>query len=117
MTTTKSASLRTLNKVLGTLSIIGWVFYIAALSVFHFARPDPDNIYDSIFGLSVQTEWNPTLGGLFFALLSIGLLLSLIALALNIYLYSERRTHVWINLMILILASLGTGLYFLLSIR
>lgn len=117
MTTTKSASLRTLNKVLGALSIIGWVFYIAALSVFHFARPDPDNIYNSIFGVTVQTEWNPTLGGLFFILLSIGLLLSLIALVLNIYLYREHKTHVWINLMILILAFLGTGLYFLFSVR
>lgn len=117
MTTTKPASLRTLNKVLGTISIIGWVFYIAALSVFHVARPDPENFYDTIFGVTVQSEWNPTLGNLFFLLLSIGIFLSLIALVLNIYLYRERRTHLWINLVILILASVGTGLYYIFSVR
>lgn len=110
--------LRTLNKVLGAISIVGWLFYLAALNMFHYARPEPENFYDTVLlGNAVNVEWNPTYVDLFIFFASAGILVSLIALVLNIYLYRAKRTHIWINLIILILACVSTLTMFAWSTR
>lgn len=118
MVTTRSTSvsmttLKTLNKVLGVLSIVGWVFFIIALYMFHYATPDPDNLYDSILGNRPNLQWNATFADLFVFFMSVGIVITLVALALNIYLYRAHRTHIWINLLLLILTSVSILFYFL----
>ncbi|MGX5914119.1 hypothetical protein ACR0ST_05245 [Aliidiomarina sp. Khilg15.8] len=113
----KSAPFTGLTKVLGGLCILGWVFFIAALSIFHIARPDPSNLFDTVLDNAVRTEWNPSYGELFYFFMTCGVVLSLSALVLNIYLYKMHRTHVWLSLIILILISIAMLLYYSVSVR
>lgn len=107
--------LRTLNKVVGVMSLFGWLLYMIALSMFHYARPEPENFYDSVLGNTVNPYWNPTYVDLFLGFAAAGMVLSIAALALNVYLYRARRTHIWLNLIILILALISTVALFLWS--
>lgn len=106
-------TLKTLNKVLGVMSLVGWLFFIIALYMFHYASPDPDNLYDTILGNRPETQWNASYADLFVFFMSVGIVITLAALLLNIFLYRARRTHIWINLMLLIVASAGILIYFL----
>lgn len=117
MTTQQSpARLRKLNKVLGTLSLVGWAFYILALYMYHYAAPDPDNFYDQILDSNVETTWNATYADLFMFFMSVGIVITLVALALNIYLYRARKTHIWVNLILLLLTGTAILLYFMRAI-
>ncbi|MBT43094.1 MAG: hypothetical protein CMF12_11270 [Idiomarina sp.] len=101
------------SRVLGWLSIIGWAVFIAALIVYHYARPEHDTILTEIFGISVRQHWHLTLGDLFVLLLLLGLLISLVTFTINIVLFSQHRQHLWLNTMILICTFLGgLALYF-----
>lgn len=106
-------TLKSLNKVLGVLSLVGWVFFIVALYMFHYASPDPDNLYDTILDTRPDMTWNASYADLFVFFMSVGVVITLIALALNIYLYRAKRTHIWVNLMLLITCSLGILIYFM----
>ncbi|RUO31744.1 hypothetical protein CWE12_01720 [Aliidiomarina sedimenti] len=110
------ARLRKLNKVLGTLSLVGWSFFIVALYMYHYAAPNPDNFYDQILDSSVKTTWNATYADMFMFFMSVGVLVTLVALTLNVYLYRMHRTHIWINLILLLLAGCGILLYFVRAI-
>lgn len=106
-------TLKSLNKVLGVLSLVGWLFFIIALYMFHYASPDPDNLYDTILDTRPDMDWNASYADLFVFFMSVGVVITLIALALNIYLYRAKRTHIWVNLMLLITSSLGILIYFM----
>lgn len=105
-------TLKTLNKVLGGMSIIGWLFFIVALYMFHYSSPDPRNFYDDVLANQTSTLWNIEYTDLFMVFMSIGIGITLAALGLNIFLYRARRTHIWINLLLLIAASTGIMIYF-----
>lgn len=102
-----------LNKTLGVLSLIGWVFFIIALYMFHYATPDPDNFYDTILDTRPNASWDATYADMFIFFMSVGILVSLVALALNIYLYRAKRTHIWVNLMLLLATGAGILGYFI----
>lgn len=110
---TSLTTLKTLNKVLGVLSMVGWTFFIIALYMFHYATPEPDNLYDTILGSRPDRQWSASYADLFVFFMSVGIFVTLLGLALNIYLYRARRTHIWINLMLLILTSVSILFYFL----
>lgn len=113
-TTTVSLSvLKLLNKVLGALSMTGWLFFIIALSMFHYATPDPDNLYDNILGNRPNRQWDTSYADLFMFFMSVGIVITVIAVVLNIYLYRARRTHIWINLILLFLGSVSILGYFM----
>ena len=105
-------TLKTLNKTLGGMSIIGWLFFIVALYMFHYSSPDPRNLYDDVLANQTSTLWNVAYTDLFMVFMSIGIGITLAALALNIYLYRARRTHIWVNLLLLIASSIGIMIYF-----
>lgn len=105
-------TLKMLNKVLGGMSIIGWFFFIVALYMFHYSSPDPRNFYDDVFANQSSTLWNLEYTDLFMVFMSIGIAITLAALSLNLFLYRARRTHIWINLLLLIASSTGIMVYF-----
>lgn len=116
-TTVSLGTLKILNKVLGALSMVGWLFFIVALSMFHYATPDPDNLYDNILGNRQNTQWDTTYADLFMFFMSVGIGITLIAVVLNIYLYRARRTHIWINLILLFLGSVSILGYFIQAVE
>ncbi|WP_262340059.1 hypothetical protein [Idiomarina sp. OT37-5b] len=95
------------SRVLGWLSIVGWCIFVAALIVYHYARPEHETLLTEIFGVDVRTHWHITLGDLFIILLLFGLLISLITFTINLMLFSRHRQHIWINNLILIFTLLG----------
>lgn len=105
-------TLKTLNKVLGVMSIIGWLFFIVALYMFHYSSPDPRNLYSDVVVNQTSTLWNTEYTDLFMVFMSLGIAVTLAALSLNIFLYRARRTHIWINLLLLIASSSGIMIYF-----
>lgn len=110
-------ALKTLNKILGVLSLIGWAFFIIAMYMFHYATPAPENLYDTILENRPQTEWNTSYADMFMLFMSIGIFISLFAFFLNIYLYKAQRTHIWINLLLLLFTSGGILIYFVRAIH
>ncbi len=101
------------SRVLGLLCIFGWVIFVIATIVFNYAKPERNTILTEIFGIPVRDYWHITLGDLFVITLCIGLVISLISLALNFVLFRQHKQHIWVNLVILILSCLGgLSLYF-----
>lgn len=106
-------TLKKLNKVLGVMSLIGWLLFTIALYMFHYATPASDNIYDNILANPAPPLGNGQYADLFLVFLSIGIVITLAALILNVVLYRARRTHIWINLILLIVSSASILIYFI----
>lgn len=106
-------TLKKLNKVLGVMSLIGWLLFTIALYMFHYATPASDNIYDNILANPAPPQGSGQYADLFLVFLSIGIVITLAALILNVVLYRARRTHIWINLILLIVSSASILIYFI----
>lgn len=106
-------TLKKLNKVLGVMCLSGWLLFTIALYMFHYATPAADNIYDSMLGNQPPPQGDVQYADLFLVFLSIGILITLAALILNIILYRARRTHIWLNLILLMVSSASILIYFI----
>ncbi|MGM0481223.1 MAG: hypothetical protein ACQEQZ_04760 [Pseudomonadota bacterium] len=95
------------SRVLGWLSIFGWIIFVVALIVYHYARPEHTTILTEVFGINVRNYWHVTLGDVFIITSLLGLLVSLVTFAINVILFSQDREHLWLNIMILIFTFLG----------
>ncbi|MAD54501.1 hypothetical protein [Idiomarina sp. UBA3162] len=100
------------RRVMGTLSILGWLIFIAALIIYDFAKPETGTMFSEWTGIDLRTTWVSSLAGLYLFLMALGLVVSLIACILNIWLHQKRRAHIWINTLILGLASISGLLLF-----
>ena len=109
---------KTLHKVLGIMSLVGWVLFTTALYMFHYATPGVEIIYDTMRASQLANQ-PPAHGGgqygyLFLVFLTIGIGVTLAALVLNVVLYRARRTHIWLNLLLLMVSCASILIYFLL---
>lgn len=105
---------KTLHKVLGIMSLVGWVLFTTALYMFHYATPEVEIIYGTMRANQPPVDGGGQYGYLFLVFLTIGIGVTLAALVLNVVLYRARRTHIWLNLLLLMVSCASILIYFLL---
>ena len=97
---------------MGTLSILGWLIFIAALVIYDYAKPETGTMFSEWIDVDLRSTWVTNLVGLYLFLMGLGLVVSVIACVLNVWLHSRGRTHIWVNTLILGLASISGLLLF-----
>ncbi|MFC7001727.1 hypothetical protein ACFQMB_09550 [Pseudobowmanella zhangzhouensis] len=74
-------------------SIGGWIMFIIASIIFHFARPELQTGVQRFWGIETRAEWNATLLPYLQGLLAICVLLSLAALCYAVSAHAELPTQ------------------------
>ncbi|NLQ22579.1 hypothetical protein HGO26_06750 [Shewanella sp. S-1] len=97
--------------ILATLSILGWVLAVYALSVFSDARPERE--IGALFsrGATFRVHWDPHETQLLQYLIWVCGGISLVSLAFNYYVAHHSRMGYWFNIPMLLLTSIVAGLY------
>lgn len=96
------------SRVLGWLCIFGWCLFVAALIVFHYARPEQSTLLTEIFSVNIRDYWRLTLADVFVLLLLFGVAISTVVLAINFVLFRQNRQHIWLNNIVLLLTCVGS---------
>ena len=99
--------------VLG-LNIFAWVVFIAALIVFHYARPELISGVQEYWGVEGRQDWSFSLSYYLLGLLAICTSLSLGVLILRKYRNRRESDYFGINVVILLLISI-TVLFWIIS--
>tara|TARA_B100000700_G_scaffold53310_1_gene56719 strand:- start:1846 stop:2208 length:363 start_codon:yes stop_codon:yes gene_type:complete len=100
------------RRIMGTLSVLGWLIFIAALVIYDYAKPETGTMFSEWIDIDLRSTWVTNLVGLYLFLMGLGLIVSLIACVLNVWLHRRGRTHIWVNTLILGLASISGLLLF-----
>ncbi|MDF2179923.1 hypothetical protein P2G88_16845 [Aliiglaciecola sp. CAU 1673] len=86
-------------------SVAGWITFILAMLVFHFARPELGTGFARYLGIGQSSTWSESLTLYLLALLVLCLVFSLIALFIKSRRARRRHDGIWLNLMILLVIS------------
>ncbi|MGY0594254.1 MAG: hypothetical protein ACW7DP_10710 [Paraglaciecola chathamensis] len=104
----------TLYRTMVGVNIFGWAFFIAALIVFHYARPEFISGVQDFWGVTGRQQWSASLSTYL-----VGLLCCCVALSVSVLVMKRKRTrrkndHFGLNgLVLLLVASLSLAiLYF-----
>lgn len=81
----------TLFKCLVALNVLGWFVFLAALIVFHYARPEFISGVQSFWGVTGRQHWSSSLSLYLVALLLVCVLISMLVLVLKRQ--RNRREH------------------------
>lgn len=92
-------------KILAWLSIIGWCLMLAALVIFHYARPELDYGILRYFGVDVRSHWMAELKFWYAFLLVVCAVISLCSLYINRTKVKHRPHRIRYNLVLLLLIS------------
>ncbi|ATC94591.1 hypothetical protein [Pseudoalteromonas tunicata] len=95
------------NKILMGLNIACWLTFLAALVMFHYARPEIEYGIIRYFNLSVREGWLHTPKEVLIALLYVCAGLSLLTIVLNRFRARRQSDSLKVNLITLLIISLS----------
>ncbi|WP_199611629.1 hypothetical protein [Flocculibacter collagenilyticus] len=98
------------NTALNWLSLLSWAVFVAALIVFHYARPELEYGLLKYWGISVREHWVLSLKDILFGLLVVCSCLSLLSMYYNKKRLRRKQDHFRYNFMLLFLVSVATML-------
>lgn len=101
-----------LLRMLQWLSILGWVLFLIALTVLHYARPEFNSGQVQFHQIAIRSHWLPHLTDPLLYLLLSCCALSLIALILQRYRSRRAEDGLGVHRALLLLVSLATLLLF-----
>lgn len=93
------------------LAIAGWLLFLLCLIITHYASPELDSGLVRYWHIDIRTYWRPTLTFWLEWLLWGCVVLSSISLVLNWFRLKRRTDHLHLNIVLLLLTSLGFLLY------
>ncbi|MGI5310544.1 hypothetical protein [Rheinheimera sp. WS51] len=93
------------------LAIVGWLVFMVCLIITHYASPEMDSGLVRYWHIDIRTYWRPTLTAWLEWLLWCCVLLSSVSLVLNWFRLKRRSDHLHINIILLLVTSLGFLLY------
>lgn len=96
-------------RVLSFVSVFGWLIMLAAMIVFHEARPEPTTVTTRFHDTPVNTTWDRELARYLFYLMVLGFFSSIAGLVINARRMRRRYDQVRVNLVVLGVISL-TGI-------
>ncbi|MDN4503288.1 hypothetical protein QX776_12830 [Alteromonadaceae bacterium BrNp21-10] len=96
-------------RLMVALNVASWSIFIAAMAVFHLARPEMETGVSRYLNIEIRTDWDHSLLSLLFMLL-----VSCVGLTLAMLIIRSRRARrktdsMWMNMFILI-ATAGASL-------
>lgn len=95
------------------LAIAGWLLFLLSLIITHYASPEMDSGLVRYWHIDIRTYWRPKLTVWLTWLLWGCVLLSSISFVLNWFRLKRRSDHLHLNIVLLLLTSLGFLLYIL----
>lgn len=101
----------TLCRVVGWLAIAGWILFIFALVLAHYASPDLNTGLVRYWGIEIRNDWHPKLTVYLQYLLWVVAVLSGLSLLLNRQRLRRSDDHVHFNIIILLLSSISMLMY------
>lgn len=96
-----------LFRILVAGSVLGWILFVAAMLLFHYARPELQTGFMQALGFSTEQDWHHSLTAWLVVTLFLTVLLSLIALVIRRRRTRRRSDGLWLNLVILTILSLA----------
>lgn len=94
-------------------SIVGWLLFVAAMLLFHYARPELQTGFMQALGINTEQGWHHSLTGWLLLTLVVTVLLSLVALLVRGRRSRRRNDGLWLNLMLLALLSASSLVWLL----
>lgn len=85
------------------LNVIAWVVFIAAMVVFHYARPELVSGVQEYWGMEGREDWSMTLSFYLISLLSLSTFLSFTVLVLKRARSRRRHDYMGVNIVILLI--------------
>ncbi|TDF41339.1 hypothetical protein EYS14_00300 [Alteromonadaceae bacterium M269] len=103
----------TLFRVMVGCNILGWIVFVAAMMVFHYARPEFISGVQQFWGIEGREHWESSLSAVLVLLLSICVFFSLATLVLKSRRARRKFDSIGVNLILLtIIASASLiGIY------
>ena len=89
-------------RLMVALNAVAWVIFLAALTVFHFARPEMETGVSRYFDVDIRNEWDHSLLNLLFMLLVACVGLTLIMLMIRSRRARRKTDSLWGNMFVLI---------------
>ena len=93
------------------LALLGWVLFLVAMIIAHYARPEMDTGLVRYWGIEIRDEWHPRLTAFLQYFLTFAALLSGLSLAMNRLRARRRNDHLHFNIVLLLIGSLSLLLY------
>lgn len=95
-------------KLLVTANVIGWLVFLAALLVFHYARPEFISGVQAFWGVTGRQEWSPALSLYLVSLLVVCVVISLLVLFLKRKRNRRENDYYGINGYVLMFAAISS---------
>lgn len=97
------------------LSVLGWSLMMASLFLLAYAKPGVETFFDRWYNVTLRRAWDTDLARAIFYCMLLGLVLSLIGLAINVLRHRRRNDEYRISLILLGLLSLSGLIMYLVS--
>ena len=81
------------TRLINTLNVLSWLVFVIALAIFHYARPELNNIILEFHKIPIREHWLVTLKQYLFISLYVSVTFSLVSLVGN-QLRNKRRSDV-----------------------
>ena len=95
------------------LAIIGWLLFVLAMVLAHYARPEMDTGLVRYWGIDIRDEWHPTLTACLKYFLVAAACASGLSIVLNRLRLRRRSDHLHLNIVLLLVSCISLLLYLL----
>lgn len=95
-------------RVVNIINILSWIFFVAALVVFHYARPELISGVQAFWGMEGRQNWSQTLSFYLVLLLTLCTLLGAFTLLLKRKRNRRKNDFIGINLGILLVVAVSS---------
>lgn len=98
-------------RAFGWLAISGWLLFLLAMIIAHYARPEMNTGLVRYWGIEIRSEWHPMLTVYLQYFLLASAISSGLSLLLNRLRLRRRTDHLHFNIVLLLLSCLSLLLY------
>ncbi|WP_416304941.1 hypothetical protein [Neptunicella sp. SCSIO 80796] len=105
-----------LYRLMVLTDVLAWALFVAAMAVFHFARPEMETGFNRFLDVNVREGWNHSLIGWLVWLLVFCVGMSLLMIVIRSRRARRKTDALWVNIFFLIIAASASLAYLLLYV-
>ncbi|WP_438863083.1 hypothetical protein [Neptunicella sp.] len=106
-----------LSRLMVLSNVLAWGFFVAALAVFHFARPELETGFSRFLDIDTREGWNHSLVGWLVWLLVFCVVMSVLMIVLRSRRARRKTDALWVNIFFLMLIASASLVYLLLNVE